>query len=165
MRMPFCGALVVVATLGTFSQVGSTQVTAATNQNDGRGPKTLVGAWFFDVHPTLVPAFVSLGTFHSDGTLTNISSVSLDSPPESPAYGAWVRVGGHTFLITFWTIFSDGDGNFTGTSRVRATVTIGPSGEASNGVFQVDFFDASGTLIVSDTGTVQGRRIKVEPLP
>jgi len=43
-------------------------------------------------------------------------------------------------------------------------VTIGPSGDELSGMFQVDVFDAGGTLIVSDTGTVQGRRIKVEPL-
>jgi hypothetical protein len=41
---------------------------------------------------------------------------------------------------------------------------VGPSGDEFTGVFQVDVFDATGTLIVSDTGSVQGRRITVEPL-
>jgi len=31
--------------------------------------------------------------------------------------------------------------------------------------FQVDYFDPFGGLIVSDTGTVQGQRLRVEALP
>jgi hypothetical protein len=161
----FARVLVAAAALAALSQVSPVHVTAQEPLNSGRGPKTLVGAWFVDVTPTLVPPFVSLGIFNRDGTLTNTSSSSLGVPPESPGYGAWVKVGGQRFASTFHTVVGDGAGGLGGTQKVRALVTIGPSGDEFTGVFQVDvFFDAHGTLIVSDTGSVQGRRITVEPL-
>ena len=155
------GVLVIAAALVAFSQVTPTH---ATDPGNGLGPKTLVGAWFVEVTPTQVPPFVSLGIFNSDGTLTNISSSSLIFPPESPGYGVWSTAGAHKFASTFFTIVGDGTGKVAATNKVRAIVTVDPSGDHFSGRFQVDIFDANGTLIASDTGTVQARRIKVEPL-
>ena len=160
----FARVLVAAAALATLSHVSSAHVTAQENLDSGRGPKTLVGAWFVDVTPTLVPPFLSLGTFSRDGTLTNISVPSLGSPPESPGYGVWVKTGDHTFASTFHTVVGDGAGGLGGTQKVRSLVTVGPRGDDFEGVFRVDVFDAGGALIVSDTGTVRGRRITVEPL-
>ena len=42
---------------------------------------------------------------------------------------------------------------------------MGASGDEFTGDFQVDLFDPSGLLLVSDRGIVTGTRIKVEPLP
>jgi hypothetical protein len=156
--------LVIALALVAFSKAASAQGPADGNVDRGLGPKTLVGAWFVDVTPTLVPPFLSLGTFSRDGTLTNISVPSLGSPPESPGYGVWVKTGDHTFASTFHTLVGDGAGGLGGTQKVRAFVTVGPSGDNFEGVFRVDVFDAGGALIVNDTGTVRGRRIKVEPL-
>jgi hypothetical protein len=85
--------LVIALALVAFSKAASAQGPADGNVDRGLGPKTLVGAWFVDVTPTLVPPFLSLGTFSRDGTLTNISVPSLGSPPESPGYGVWGQDG------------------------------------------------------------------------
>ena len=164
MRKRFLLVLVVVAVLATLTPIASAQATAGATPQNSSAP-ALVGAWSIDVTPTLVPAFVSLGTFSADGTLTNISSSSMTFPPESPGYGAWVKVGGRRYAITFHTVVSDGAGNLVGRGKVRATLTVGSQGDTLTGVFQVDVFDALGGLIVSDTGTVQGTRLRVEALP
>jgi hypothetical protein len=62
------------------------------------------------------------------------------------------------------TFNADATGNVVWTSKVRANVTVTDRGDASTGVFQVEVFDPSGALIISDTGTVQSTRISVEPL-
>jgi hypothetical protein len=165
MRKKFIGLCLIVGALGALAQASPSGVIADVRSTEDSPQKTLVGAWFIDVHPTLIPAFVSLGTFSIDGTLTNISSVSLGTPPESPGYGVWVRTGRRTYASTFQTIMGDGAGGLGGTQKVRATATLGSGGDRLTGVFQVDVFDPSGALIVSDTGTVEGRRIKVEALP
>lgn len=143
--------------------IASTIAVAA--QGTPNGGKTLIGAWSNTVTPTLVDPSVGLGTFSADGTLTNISSVSLGSPLESPGYGQWVRTGPDTYAVTFLTISADAAGHHTLTSKVRGTLRLGANGDDFVGDFQVDFFDAGGTFIISDTGVVTGTRIKVEPLP
>jgi hypothetical protein len=129
------------------------------------GPaKTIVGAWFSTVTPTVIPPFVSLGTFTADGGLVNTSSLSLGTPLESPGHGRWVRIGRRTYDVTFFTISADAAGNHILTSKVRAKLTLSADGNEFNGAFQVDVFDPNGELLGSDTGTIRSRRIEVEPL-
>ena len=161
-RLPLVFA--IVAFLAALHPIASAQPSGNASLQSQSAP-TLVGAWSIDVTPTLAPSFVSLGTFSADGTLTNISSPSLGFPPESPGYGEWVRVGPRSFAITFHTLVGDGAGNLGGKGKVRATLTVGPKGDTLTGVFQVDVFDATGGLIVSDTGSVTGSRLRVEALP
>jgi hypothetical protein len=131
----------------------------------GNGPaKTIVGAWFSTVTPTVIPRFVGLGTFTADGGLINTSSLSLGTPLESPGHGRWVRTGRRTYDVTFFTISADAAGNHTVTSKVRAKLTLSADGNEFNGVFQVDVFNPDGGLLGSDTGTIRSRRIEVEPM-
>jgi hypothetical protein len=120
--------------------IASTMEVAAQGTPNGR--KTLVGAWFNTVTPTLVDPFVGLGTFGADGTLTNISSVSLGSPLESPGFGQWVKTGPDTYAVTFLTISADAAGHHTLTSKVRATLRVSANGDDFTGDFPVDFFAA-----------------------
>ncbi len=171
MRKTFNRVLATVVAVVAMSQAPAAQGTPGVNHG-GSGGKSLAGAWFSTVTPTLIPPFVSVGTFERGGTLTNISSVSLAFPPgviasgvpESPGYGVWAKTGPQTYAVTFLTITGDGTGGFAGTQKVRATLTIGPDGDQFDGVFQVDVLDPGGSLIVSDTGTIHGVRIKVQPL-
>ena len=136
---------------------------AADEKDSGHEPKTIVGAWFNTVQPTQRPAFVGLGNFSSDGGVVNTTSDSLPFPTETPGFGRWTKTGPQTYAITFFTLVGAPDGTLAATGKVRATVTLSPSGDEFTGVFQVDLVDPSGVLIVSDTGTVTGTRIKVEP--
>ena len=110
--LPWTKLVLSVLLCGVLVALGATP--GSGEGSNGLGPRTLVGAWFVDVTPTLVPPFVSLGTFNSDGTLTSISAPSLGFPPESPGYGVWVRVRAHTFASTFHTLVGDGAGNLGG---------------------------------------------------
>jgi len=157
-------SLLLVMLALVAAPITTAHYTADASSQGGAAP-TLVGAWSIDVTPTLAPAFVSLGTFSADGTLTNISMPSLVFPPESPGYGAWVKTGKGQYAITFHTVVGDGAGNLGARGKVRGTLTVGPTGDDLTGVFQVDVFDPVGALIISDTGTVQGSRLKVEALP
>ena len=93
MRRSFSWVFITVAALAAFSQGSSAQPTLDAAGSGFQTPQTIVGAWWVDVTPTFVPPFVSLGTFSGDGTLTNISSVSLSVPPESPGYGVMGQNG------------------------------------------------------------------------
>ena len=169
MRKIFNRVLATVVAVVVMSQARATQGTPGVNHG-GSGGKSLAGAWFSTVTPTLIPPFVSVGTFERGGTLTNISSVSLAFPPGVIASGCRARATAcgqrpvQTYAVTFLTITGDGTGGFAGTQKVRATLTIGPDGDQFDGVFQVDVLDPGGSLIVSDTGTIHGVRIKVQPL-
>ena len=157
---------IVMATVAALSFAGLLHTTVAEAQAARQGSeRTLVGAWLSEVTPTLIPAFASLGTFSTDGTLTNISSSSMGFPPESPGYGVWTRAGRNTYRVTFVTLLGDGAGNLAGTAKIRATVAMTAKGDEFKGPFQVDVYNPAGALLVSDTGTVHGRRITVEPLP
>jgi hypothetical protein len=159
-RLPLTIALVLftVATPGTQAETGS--------DAHGNSPaKTIVGAWFSTVTPTLIPPFVGLGTFTADGGLINTTSLSLGAPAESPGHGRWIRTGRRTYDVTFFTLSADAAGNHTVTSKVRAKLRLSADGNQFAGVFQVDIFDPNGGLLGSDTGTIRSKRIVVEPLP
>jgi hypothetical protein len=127
--------------------------------------KTIVGAWFSTVTPTVIPPFVGLGTFTADGGMVNTTSLSLGSPLESPGHGRWVRTGRDTYDVTFFTVSADAAGNHILTSKVRGKLQLSADGNEFTGIFQVDVFDPNGGLLGSDTGTISSMRIEVEPLP
>ena len=132
----------------------------------GKGAvKTLVGAWFSTVTPTVIPAFVGLGTFTADGGMVNTTSLSLGAPLESPGHGQWIKTGPRTYDVTFFTVSADAAGNHILTSKVRAKLRLSADGNEFTGVFQVDVLDPNGEPLGSDTGTIRSRRIEVEPLP
>ena len=89
-RFGLIGQLSLTMALVMSAVAAPTEVAAQGTPNGG---KTVVGAWFNTVTPTLVAPFVGLGTFSADGGVTNISSVSLGSPLESPGYGQWIMTG------------------------------------------------------------------------
>jgi hypothetical protein len=126
--------------------------------------KTIVGAWFNTVHPTLRPAVVGLGTFTADGGLINTTSDALAFPTETPGHGRWVRTGRRSYAATFVVLIGASDGSFAAMAKVRANLTLSASGDEFTGVFQIDLFDSAGVPIISDTGTVTGTRVKVEAL-
>jgi hypothetical protein len=163
MRDRVTWVLMIAVVLVAASQ-SPVQVLADAERSSDQSPKAIAGAWFTNVTPTLQPAFVSLGTFNRDGGVTNTTSVALAFPTETPGHGQWVRTGRHEFAVTFVALIGDAAGNHAATAKVRATLTLAQSGDEFTGIFQVDLADPAGAPIVSDTGTVQGTRIKVEPL-
>jgi hypothetical protein len=159
MGLPLTIALVLFAVA-----TPTTQAEMDSRAQGNVAAKTIVGAWFSRVTPTVIPPFVGLGTFTADGGLINTTSLSLGFPLESPGHGQWVRAGRDRYDLTFFTVSADTAGNHILTSKVRAKLRLSADGDEFTGVFQVDVFDPNGGLLASDTGTVKSTRIKVEPL-
>jgi hypothetical protein len=158
--LPFTTALVLFAVAAP-----TTQVAIDAGGHGNAAAKTIVGAWFSTVTPTLLPPFVGLGSFTADGGVINTTSLSLGSPLESPGHGQWIRTGRDTYDVTFFTVNADVAGTHILTSKVRGKLRLSADANEFTGVFQVDVFDPNGGLLVSDTGTIRSTRIEVEPLP
>lgn len=164
-RFGLIGLPLAIALVLSTVATPATQADMDSGSHGNGGGKTIVGAWFSTVTPTVIPPFVGLGTFTPDGGLINTTSLSLGAPHESPGHGRWVRTGRRTYDVTFFTVSADAAGNHTLTSKVRARLRLSADGNEFTGVFQVDVFDPNGGLLGSDTGAIKSRRIEVEPLP
>ena len=123
---------------------------------------TLVGSWFVTVTPTVMPAFVGLTTIGADGSVIETNALTLASSLESPGHGRWVRITAHRYALTFVNLEVNPDGSYAGTGKVHATVILTSSGQLT-GTFEVALLDPNGVLLFSDSGTVSGKRIEVEP--
>jgi hypothetical protein len=75
-----------------------------------------------------------LGTFSSDGGLTDTTTDALAFPTETPGHGRWVRTGRCAYPITFMVLIGAPDGSFAATGKVRANLTFSASGDEFNGV-------------------------------
>ena len=86
------------------------------------------------------------------------------APFANPGHGAWEHRGSNEFLWTFIGDNFNAMGNFVGTLKVRNKLSVtGP--DTFSGVNNSEARDAAGNLLFSGCNTVQGQRIKVEPLP
>ena len=157
MTKPWTALLIVLAltTQGT-SGVG------ATAQNGHAAAKTIVGAWFVHVTPTVQPPFVGLITFNDDGNAIETNALTLASSLESPGHGQWIHLTHRRYALTFVNLEVNPDGSFAGTGRVRSEIHLNPESDEWNGTFEVDIRDPDGNVLVTDSGTVSGTRIAVE---
>jgi hypothetical protein len=125
--------------------------------------QTIVGSWFVTVTPNIMPAFVGLITATADGGLIETNALTLASSLESPGHGRWIHTTYGKYAITFVNLEVNPDGSFAGTGKVRAKLTLAPSGDDISGTFDVDILDPNGVVLFSDSGTVSATRIEVEP--
>ena len=158
--------LVVVATLvlgpaqlRTGAQTGTP---AATNQG-------FVGAWHLTTE-TPFGASQSLITLTADGTV-----IFTDRPVYpggegfpvtfiSTAHGTWEKTGPTTAAATWVEFMTDGEGTFIGVITDSIEVTFDPASDSWSGPFSSTTTDPAGNLLFVGTGTVEARRITVQPL-
>ena len=89
--------------------------------------------------------------------------INVDPDPNlSTGIGTWVRTGGNQFGVTFVHLLSDA-GAPLGTLKVRAEITLDPQTDTFSGPFRTDVV-IGGDVVQSICGTVQAKRISVEPL-
>lgn len=111
--------------------------------------------------------FKALDTFTPDGGV--IVSNFSPSGALSIAQGNWLRTEAQEFALTFEGISPDvtlasGQTVSFVSLKIREKLILDASGDSFSSVFQAQFFDASGNVVGTRTGTVQGTRILVEPL-
>ena len=149
-------AAVVVATmLATLIAFTGTRSNVSAG---GAAAPDLEGSWEVTVRPDGGDPIVDLATFTRGGGIIN----SDPDPNLSTGHGTWVRTGGDEFANTFVHFLSD-QGVALGTLKVRAVIQLDKETDTFSGPFRTDVF-IGGNLVQSVCGTVQARRISVEPV-
>ena len=155
-RRTFCG--LTIAAMLAFTSTATAQSTVS--------GKTLAGAWkvtiVFDQQglPHCAPAgAVFTAVSPKRGTVIAESCYAS----EAAGYGSWVRTEKNRFAATFIGNSFGAAGTVASTYKVRAWVSLGPTGDAFTGPFTTEFFDLAGNVLGTVTGTVSGVRILVEP--
>ena len=129
----------VVATMLALTSTAAAQSTPSS--------RTLEGAWnvtvVFDQQglPSCAPAGAVFTTI-TPGRGTVIAESCYAS--EGAGYGSWVRTTNNELASTFIGNSFGPDGTVAATYKVRATVTLDPSGDTFSGPFRTDFFDLVG---------------------
>lgn len=137
----------------------------------GKKP-TIVGSWVLTVSiPDNAPPFDSfkaLWSLTGDGLLVSSAQgdvTPVPFPTTSSAYGAWVQTEGRQYAASFVAILYDVQtGENMGSLKLNQSITLSDSGVEWNGPFQAKVLDPDGNLIVTLNGTVNAKRITVEPL-
>ena len=143
-----------------------------------KGPR-LTGGWTTTATPppeSGAPSFKLLFTFTGDGNLL-ATGTGGDSPAlGNPCHGVWTKTRGSSiggqdreasvFAVTYVCLDFDSTLQFTGSDKIRGTVTINPNTGQLSGQLDLTHFDSSDNLIFSACcASLQGSRIQVEELP
>ena len=89
----------------------------------------------------------------------------LSTSLASPSYGSWASQGKREIGITFKNFrYSSGGAALSGTSKIRVRATLNKAEDEFTGPFITQLLDLTGAVVKTTTGTVDGRRIQVEPL-
>jgi hypothetical protein len=133
-----------------------------------RDGQTLEGTWVVTVSqeacpngPAVAPPFKSLLTFDRGGTMTETTDNPMFFPAvRSPGHGVWSHTGRHTYsadTMAFVTV----NGVLAKTQKISQTIEIGNDpNQFTTSAASVQFFDPTGTLLVSGCATATGQRFE-----
>jgi hypothetical protein len=164
----FFGAVAVLAGVCVLTVA---VLRAELNENDDQHHRQFLGSFITTVHAPQSP--VGPRTFKALVTLTPGGGIVITfftpDGAQNNTHGTWVRTGHREVKITSVGISPDvvlpsGERVSFVSGKIREEFTFDESGNSYTGVFQNEFFDASGHLVRSGSGTVEGTRITVEPL-
>jgi hypothetical protein len=131
-----------------------------------RDGRTLEGTWVVTVTqqacpngPAIAPPFKSLLTFNAGGTMTETTDNPMFFPAlRGPGHGVWSHTGRHTYsadTMAFVTV----NGVLAKTQKISQTIEIGDNPDHfTTAAASVQFFDPTGTLLVSGCATATGQR-------
>ena len=125
---------------------------------EGVNAPQLEGTWEVTVLPNGGSTVVDIATFTSGGGVINTDP----DPNLSAGLGTWVKTGGNEYAVTFVHFLSD-HGTAQGTLKVRAEMQLDKNTDTFSGPFRTDVI-IGGNVVQSICGTVQARRMNVEPV-
>jgi hypothetical protein len=138
---------------------------ASADHGDQQGQ--IEGAWVVSITggpgtPPLPSWYQALATFTREGSLIE----TITDPSIGTGHGRWTRGRGREVGVTTLLFRFDATGDFLGTLRARANLTVDRSGnEFTSDEYLFEFFDRNGTLLTSGVGKAHGKRIVVVSLP
>jgi hypothetical protein len=125
--------------------------------------KSLTGTWLLTITPAEpgAPSFPGLYTFTSDG-IALFSSVGPPIPGlGNPGHGVWEKTGTNTFVVSWKQFTFDDIFTTNGSLVVKSSITL-TGVDTFSSQDTVKIFDLAGNELVSTSGTIQARRMKVE---
>lgn len=162
--------VVALIMIGLLAALG-TGVGAQSSPKDCLFCQRIIGTW--EVLITTDDGFQlkERVTFMADGTDSEgplISTNELDSFACGTAQGVWVRTGVRPYATThtFYCFNTETTppGEPAGSRRLRDVITLSENGHEFTGRFKYDVFDLEGHRLGGAEGTLQGTRLRVEPI-
>ena len=122
------------------------------------GGHPIVGTWIADTDESDPSNLPSLFLFNSDG-----SYVQSDAGGGN-GFGAWSATGANTANLTIY--FQEAEnGNFVGTLKVRASITVADDGQSFNAPYTLEYVSPDGQASGEyGPSTATGIKITVEPM-
>jgi hypothetical protein len=122
---------------------------------------TLVGTWEVKVSPDGAPPFVAYNVFSADGNSTEFDN---SNPPsqQSIAVGPWKKTGAKEYAMLEINQLFDAQGNFAGTLKVKAVITLADNGDTFTSKFNFTVLDPDGNEVFQGTGTATGKRVSLD---
>jgi hypothetical protein len=121
----------------------------------------LNGSWIGELNIPGFPQLKVFMTYTPDGSI--LATSSNNSIAESTQFGAWVRTGDRLFSLVVLGFVYDEKGNYQGSRKIRATITLSEKFDEFSGDGEADILAPDGTVVASvPTLAVHGKRILVE---
>ena len=132
------------------------------------GHKAIVGSWLDTVTVTGGQTFKSLSTYADDGGCVfndQGSVITEETFPHvfSAGHGVWVHRRGRTLQPDGAPVDLRLNGGLLFRNKIRSTLTLDESRDAYHAVWEAEFTDPDGNVSAFFEGTIEGRRIKVDP--
>ena len=142
-------------------------MTAVQAQPDGRDDHRITGSWdvtVFFTRPAGLAPVKALYTFTGGGAW--VMTAQNDRRMIGPGHGVWTRTEENKFGVTLVRMrFDPATATYIGTLKARGALNLSEDGDVLSGPYDSDFFDKDGNLTgPAFAGTIEARRIKVEPL-
>ena len=160
MKKSLANTITLSILITALAITGASQTGLSNYKNQDKTAKMLPGSYAVAGETPVQGQFKALLTFTSDGNIIG------DEPSafETAAHGNWVSTKGSEAAYTFTSLLGGADGQFSGSIKVVGTLRLDVGQEKWTGPFKVEVFDASGNVILSDRGTLTGKRIQIESL-
>jgi hypothetical protein len=122
-----------------------------------KADQAIVGLWLEHYTSNFGPEFNTYSQWHSYG-------LEIESPEFSlgQCQGTFRQTGARTFQLFHVEWLPGGGPNGSVRFELRELNTVTVDGNSFDGTYDQKFFDAGGTVVLEDTGTLHGTRLSVD---
>jgi hypothetical protein len=121
------------------------------------GAPGIVGLWQEHYTSDFGPQFDTYSQWHSDGLEIESPSFSLGQ-----CQGTFKQIGARTYQLFHVGWLPGGGPNGSVRFELRELNTVSVDKNSFDGTYDQKFFDANGSLVLEDTGTIHATRLSVD---